>query len=432
MFPLRCRAQNYAWGKQGSESAVAQMLEGSGEAIDGEKRYAELWCGTHRSGPSELVDEDGKVSLLSDWLVSNPAALGERQIGRYGTNLPWLFKTLSINSALSIQVHPNIEQAQEMHRLRPTTYDDNHKPEMAVALTPFEALCSFRPLSSIARDWQRLPALALLIPAAVKEELAQLETASSPLCKADESRLLQIAFTAVLQATPQLLTEAVTLHLKELEAAKSQQDVLADEARSKLFVELHGIYGVDAGLFCLFFLHYVNLQAGDAIFLNAGVPHAYLRGNCVEIMAASDNVVRCGLTPKEKDIASLLLTLQFETVPETPLVQTRHLTQLPSFVRLYEVPIPEFALISIDIPVGAPLPMEVDGTEVEENMQWGGNSPAIWQVHEGEGIFSFEKTGQTVAIHKGTVSFQSATSGKWTLRVTTLPFRAYAGITGRQ
>eukprot|EP01084_Bolivina_argentea_P239330 402287_1 len=132
LVQLSCTAQNYAWGKPAKTSKVAQLLS---KETDGDKPYAELWMGTHKKGPSSVIldSKSNKTQLLSDFL---------------GAELPYLYKVLSVARSLSIQAHPNKELAEKLHKDRPNVYkDDNHKPEMAVALTPFEAMCGFRPSS---------------------------------------------------------------------------------------------------------------------------------------------------------------------------------------------------------------------------------------------------------------------------------------------
>ena len=167
---LVCQPQNYAWGRLGLQSKVAQMMEAAGLEVDPALPYAEYWFGTHAAAPSSVVvsedegpsSEDGhsenppssSLALLSQWLVDTPSALGRLAQGdaaRTG-QLPFLLKVLSVAKALSIQAHPDKALAERLNAARPDVYkDDNHKPEMAVALTDFEAMCGFRPYSEIAQ-----------------------------------------------------------------------------------------------------------------------------------------------------------------------------------------------------------------------------------------------------------------------------------------
>ena len=148
MFPLSCSVQNYAWGRIGEDSIIARlkMVSDANFSVGPTTPYAELWMGTHVNGPSKL--EDG--TPLLDWLQANPDAVGTLPEDYSPGDLPFLFKVLSIRTALSIQAHPNKHRAPVLHATKPDIYKDpNHKPEMAIALTPFEAMCGFRPISEI-------------------------------------------------------------------------------------------------------------------------------------------------------------------------------------------------------------------------------------------------------------------------------------------
>jgi mannose-6-phosphate isomerase len=147
--------QNYAWGKFGSSSNVALLHSGGAPApapaIVADAAYAELWLGTHPRGHAQVADDTGageRVTLQS----------------ATGKPLPYLFKALSVRTALSIQAHPDKERARQLHADRPADYKDpNHKPELACAVTPFEAMCSFRPLREIAHFLRTEPELRRLI-----------------------------------------------------------------------------------------------------------------------------------------------------------------------------------------------------------------------------------------------------------------------------
>jgi mannose-6-phosphate isomerase len=132
MHPIRGAIQSYAWGMLGASSLVAQLASKSSPIVP-TKPYAEYWMGTHPKGESYLLEQN-ETSLKSF----------------IGNNLPFLFKVLSVETALSIQAHPNKKHARILHEQNPKEYpDDNHKPEMAIALTEFECLCAFRPYVEI-------------------------------------------------------------------------------------------------------------------------------------------------------------------------------------------------------------------------------------------------------------------------------------------
>ena len=163
MLRLSCVAQSYEWGKLGLASAVARLkAKGERAAIDEAVPYAEYWFGTHPSGPSRL-HVDGKDVLLQDWLLAHGDALGTAPYNA-SSALPYLFKVLSVAKALSVQAHPDKAHAIALHAARPDQYkDDNHKPEMACALTPFEAMCAFRPAAEIAANVRHAPELRVML-----------------------------------------------------------------------------------------------------------------------------------------------------------------------------------------------------------------------------------------------------------------------------
>ena len=137
---LKCAVQRYAWGKVGSNSQVALLAKSSDKQfeIESSSPYAELWMGTHPNGPSELGNCHSREPL-SDYIKRHPDVLGDNCRKQFGDNLPFLFKILSVNKALSIQAHPNKQLAALLHKDRPNVYkDSNHKPEMAIALTNFD------------------------------------------------------------------------------------------------------------------------------------------------------------------------------------------------------------------------------------------------------------------------------------------------------
>src|SRR5690348_2600590 len=127
--------------------------------------------GTHPSNPSKDVTT-GRTLL--DLVQDNQALLASSVAARYDNKVPFLFKVLSVNKALSIQAHPNKKLAEQLHARDPKNYpDDNHKPEMAIAITPFEGLCGFRPLEEIAHFLGAVPALRQLVGADKADEFAQ-------------------------------------------------------------------------------------------------------------------------------------------------------------------------------------------------------------------------------------------------------------------
>ncbi|KAG7392767.1 hypothetical protein PHYPSEUDO_014254 [Phytophthora pseudosyringae] len=326
MQELQCVAQTYAWGKAGLESSVAQLKEAADDSFKAEAAtpYAELWMGTHPNGPSKVLREDGgETPLLSDWIRT----LRAKETG----DLPYLFKVLSVRKALSIQAHPDITLARELHAKFPQIYKDaNHKPEMTIALTRFEALCQFREMSEIAAHLQAVPELRALVDAKVAQRLVTQQ---------DEAALREF-FRCFVYAE----SEVVVAQLRALRTRLAAAPSLS--ALEKLVLRLDVEYPGDIGSFCPFLLNYITLEPGEAMFLDANEPHAYLSGDCMECMACSDNVVRAGLTPKFIDKETLHSMLTYHT--GRPRVYKGDV-QGDGVTRLYSSPVPEFEVEAIEL-----------------------------------------------------------------------------------
>ncbi|KAI0967137.1 mannose-6-phosphate isomerase [Xylaria arbuscula] len=363
LLRLQCGVNSYDWGKIGHESAAAKFAAATPSdnlTIESEKPYAELWMGTHPSNPSKDL-ESGRN--LVDLVESNAMFLGPSVKARYGSKLPFLFKVLSINKALSIQAHPNKKLAEQLHANDPRNYpDDNHKPEMAIAITDFEGLCGFRPLGEIAHFLASVPALRQL----VGEDMSKGFIATVRGQEGDESSkeenkgALRSAFSALMQSSSEDVVSAAKSLVSD---ADSQGAEFADrgtestngETMARLVTRLNQQFPDDIGLFVLFFLNYVTLSPGEALFLRADDIHAYVSGDIIECMAASDNVVRAGFTPKFKDVKNLvsLLTYNYAPIEEQKMSPTeypyavlnRAAYSSGSEATLYDPPIDEFSVI---------------------------------------------------------------------------------------
>lgn len=365
LLRLQCGVNSYAWGKKGNDSTAAKFAAATpaGDfSIQSDTPYSELWMGTHPSNPSKDL-ATGRTLL--DLVQDNKALLSDAVTSKYGDKLPFLLKILSIGTALSIQAHPNKKLAEELHAKDPKNYpDDNHKPEMAIAVTPFEGLCGFRPLSEVAHFLESLSPLKSLVGDENADEFianakAQTEEPSAE-AVAKSKKILQKAFGS-LMASAQSDVDTETEKLIKL--AESEGDNFAaggvpsisGEKMAALVKRLYGQYGNDIGLFVQFFLNYVELQPGEALFLTADDIHAYISGDIVECMASSDNVIRAGFTPKYKDVTTLVNTLTYNFAPIEE--QKMKPTDYPyatlnrtgysssSSVTLYDPPIDEFAVV---------------------------------------------------------------------------------------
>ncbi|KAL5119657.1 Mannose-6-phosphate isomerase [Pleosporales sp. CAS-2024a] len=364
LIRLECGVNSYDWGKVGKASAAAKFHAATAcdFAIEEEKPYAELWMGTHPSLPSK--DLETKRTLL-DLFQDNQALLSTEIANKYENRLPFLFKVLSINKALSIQAHPNKKLAEQLHAKDSKNYpDDNHKPEMTIAVTPFDGLCGFRPLAEIAHFFKTVPSLRKLVGEVEASNFENTIKGKEASDKEEDfkanKKALQSAFTKVMNTDKESLASAC----KELiKAAESEGSSFAGsggpsndgQELADLVVRLNSQFPEDIGLFVQFFLNYVKLEIGEAMFLKADDIHAYLSGDIIECMASSDNVVRAGFTPKFKDVDTLttMLTYSYAPISEQKMdpVDYPHVRlnasaySSSSSSLLYNPPIPEFAVV---------------------------------------------------------------------------------------
>ncbi|WP_086577872.1 mannose-6-phosphate isomerase, class I [Streptosporangium minutum] len=288
--------KNYPWG---SHTDIATLTERPDPTLDPE---AEMWLGAHPAGPSTLA---GTGHSLAELIAADPlAALGADVLGRYGRRLPYLMKVISVARPLSLQVHPNAEQAADGHSRG--MYDDPWpKPELICALTPFTALAGFRPPEQAAMLLDRLG-------------MAELTEVSALL----RAGAVREGFDLLLQRrqiTDRAVWAASAVHHPDY----------------ALIARLARQYPGDPACLAPLLLRRHELHPGQALFLGAGVLHCYLKGFGVEIMGSSDNVVRAGLTGKPVDRAELLRITDPDALP---------LRVLPAATGEYETPSPEFRL----------------------------------------------------------------------------------------
>ncbi|WP_130866555.1 mannose-6-phosphate isomerase, class I [Acidipropionibacterium timonense] len=333
MRSLTGHVQHYAWG---STDAIPAIL---GARPDGTP-WAEYWLGAHRSAPSTL-EGDGD---LDAWLSRHPAELGEASRTAFGDRLSYLLKILSADQALSIQAHPSRDQAQAgfaaeneagiaLDAPERIFRDDWPKPEMIVALTPFDALCGFRDVPT------SLELLAGLGPVeGLDELLAPLRTGTP---QAGLARVL----TACLK--PSETQRRVIAELVETCRARVEENPVARTA-----VDLDRDHPGDPSILAALLMNRVSLVPGQCLQLSAGTMHAYLRGTGIEIMASSDNVLRGGLTGKHIDVDALLALADLS--PQAVVGQDPQ--RLAGGVDAYRTVFPEFGLWRLAGPVDADLP----------------------------------------------------------------------------
>ncbi|GAA4620058.1 mannose-6-phosphate isomerase, class I [Saccharopolyspora hordei] len=299
---LRNAVRPYAWG---SRTAIADLL---GRPVPTPHPEAELWMGAHPGDPSRVVRPDGEeVSLLSLLEADPEHHLGPVCVQRWGGRLPFLLKVLAADEPLSLQAHPSAEQAAEGFRLEEEAGiarnapnrnypDPTAKPELVCALTEFHALAGFREAQ---RTVRLLDELAVPSLRAHRELLAAQPDADG----------LRALFTTWITLPENYLREVLPELLEACVEHVRAHGEFALECRTVL--ELGEAYPHDAGVLASLLLNRIVLQPGEAIFLPAGNLHAYLNGTAIEILANSDNILRCGLTPKHVDVPELLRVLDF-------------------------------------------------------------------------------------------------------------------------
>lgn len=291
IFELSCQARHNSWGKKGSTSLVAQLLKY--QPIDENRPYAELWMGIHPGAPSHVKFGEGEE--LASILQKAPRLLGNYVRERWG-NLPFLFKILSIAHPLSIQMHPDQVQAQELHRKDPVHYPDgNHKPEIALCLSELETLYEFEKQHALTQFLEKYPFFFQFF----------LEKHSDPA----RSSKKEVRFQDFIPCLMRSSLEESKMLLEQLQRAIHQ--IMATSQKEKLFLSLYPKFQEDIGLLFVFFMQKVLIPPDQALFLNAHQLHAYLKGNLAECMANSDNVIRAGLTDRYKDVEALLNQLTY-------------------------------------------------------------------------------------------------------------------------
>ena len=344
MEPLTCTTRDYAWG---STSLIPRFL---GTPADG-RPQAELWVGAHPGNPSRLSDG----TTLDEHLREHAAAaLGPHSMDTFGPRLPYLMKALAAAEPLSLQVHPTSQRARIGYELEDQagipvgaperSYQDrHHKPEMIVAITRFEGMAGFRDIEKtvrilgllehpwadrVAKELESAPPFQAL-HSVVAEILAQ----SGPGLR---ELVAEIAVAATRAEARGHRTNRTTgrMYLDRASVERESTRLFAQTA------QLAERYPEDPGVLVTLLLNHVVLSPGEAMFLDAGVVHAYTSGFGIEIMASSDNVVRAGLTPKHVDVPELLEIANFTPMP-APLWEPTAVT--PNTLS-YRPPVAEFAL----------------------------------------------------------------------------------------
>ncbi|MGN6353420.1 MAG: mannose-6-phosphate isomerase, class I [Parafilimonas sp.] len=336
IFKLKGKVQHYAWG------GTAYIPHWLGIENKENKPFAEYWMGAHPSASSALI-VDGKEENLYNLIQQDAnSIIGEKTATAFG-ELPYLFKILDVKDMLSIQVHPSKESAEKgfneeevkgvaINAPHRNYKDKNHKPEVMVALSEFWLLHGFLSEDKLLKVLQTVPEF-----------------------KNFESLVMNKGYKGLykhVMLMPQVEVDALLTPLVEREINRKKNNELtkADAGWwvAKLYEQQENFSNLDRGIFSIYFFNIVKTNPGEAVFQGAGLPHAYLEGQNVELMANSDNVLRGGLTPKHIDVPELIKHIIFEGI-EPNVMKGIDLT---SGEKNYPCPVPDFGISKIELSEG--------------------------------------------------------------------------------
>ena len=396
---LKNPIQEYAWG---SKTAIQTLL---GLPVPSEKPAAELWLGAHPKAPSEVMI-DGEWQLLEKVIERDPVSvLGKGVAERFSKKLPFLFKVLAADHPLSIQVHPNLEEAREgferenrlgipLNASERNYKDANHKPEILCAITSFEGLKGFRTPEDI------IDLMAKVSVSTLSDELSRLR-------KEPDASGLKRFFTSLLSMDQARRERVID------EAIRGAERCVNEDRAFYWMVELDREYPGDIGVLSPLIFNLMELGPGEAIYIPAGELHAYLRGVGMELMANSDNVLRGGLTPKHVDVPELLKIVNF--ISEPVLKVKPHPGELPG-EKIYASPAEEFQLSVISVANGDLFISERDrGVEIMICM-------------EGEARIKDLESGQVETVEKGKSLLIPSALGQYRIVGKATLYKATVGI----
>jgi mannose-6-phosphate isomerase len=387
IFKLKGKVQHYAWGGFDFIPALLGFTNSTHQPC------AEYWMGAHVSASSELLIDQESVSL-HQIIKENPSeTITDKVFNEFG-ELPYLLKILDVKDMLSIQVHPTKEEAEKgfeaeeaagipINAAHRNYKDKNHKPEVMVALSEFWLLHGFKQEALLERTLEDVQEFNILLPLFKRDGIKGLYKFVMEMSQEDIDRLL--------------------FNLVKRELRKKEYNELTKAEPgwwvAKLFEGKEEIKDIDRGIFSIYFFNIVKAEKGEAVFQGAGIPHAYLEGQNVELMANSDNVLRGGLTPKHIDVPELMKHTSFVGI--TPNVMKGN--SIDTIEKNYPCPVPDFGINKI----------ELHGEEVYGSLA---HSLEILIVMEGAGVINTNhlnlviKKGESLAILPGQ-EYRIASSG---------------------
>lgn len=337
IFKLKGVVQHYAWG---GYDFIPQLL---GITNNDHKPCAEYWLGAHPSAPSVVINGDDEPESLFKIIEQEPEKYIGKKVNDQFSELPYLLKILDVKDMLSIQVHPSKEEAVKGYEAEEAAgiplnaphrnyKDRNHKPEVMLALSDFWLLHGFKNEAALKQVLLQVPEFNFLAPIFESEGYYGL-------------------YKTVMELPQQKVDEVLTPLVKTLldDKANLQKNEPGYWA-AKVFDDGRSLQNIDRGIFSIYFFNVVEVKPGEAVYQGAGIPHAYLFGQNVELMANSDNVLRGGLTPKHIDVAELLKHTTFEAVE--PVILKGESRQ--NGEKNYPCPVEDFGLSSISLKEGNP------------------------------------------------------------------------------
>lgn len=282
VFQLQCSCNNYPWGKTGKESLAAQLCAGTpntGFQIQDDQPYAEMWMGDYPVLPAKVLETGEELHKVLD--QNKEKLLGKNCIEKFDAVLPFLPKILSIAKALPLQIHPDKDLSARLHAKDPEKFTDpNHKPEIAIALGPFEVFAGWKPNNDIKVLFDTLEPLKKFLP---NSHLHFNNDSIRSICQ------------NIFKASDETIKETQEALQKIPRERYGTQSYILD-----VLPRLQEQYSIEdpGNLVALLTMNYITLSAGDAIYVPADCPHAYLSGDIVECMARSNNVLNTGFCPR--------------------------------------------------------------------------------------------------------------------------------------
>lgn len=387
IFRLEGVVQPYNWG---GFHFIADLL---GKVSNGTTPQAELWLGAHDNAPSLIsLPEGGTVTLNSFLGEDATSRLGATVAGHFG-RLPYLFKVLDVKDMLSIQVHPSkkaaeLEFAEENKRGVPLQApnrnykDDNHKPELMFALSDFWLLHGFRNTNDLVTTLQSVPELQFLLPIWEKSSYEGIY-----------KEVMEMPASEVTKRLQPLIDRILPLY----DTGKLDKDG-PDFWAARAYKTFCKPGEIDRGIFSIYFFNVLHLNKGEAIFQDAGILHAYLEGQNLEIMANSDNVLRGGLTNKHVDVPELLKHVRF--VPVTPAIIRKGKALAPG-IESFPTPAVDFELQKLAIGENQSITLKTYTAEIFLVLE------GIVEVNGGKDQFTLHKGQSFLALADTELSFRS-------------------------